>query len=384
MFRARLAVLLALAFSGCMDAADIFLEENPPDVIINHECPCGAGSGSHDVYITEEITVAETVYVTEEDTTPDVVQEFYGDASSLPVLLLEGTGNPMPKKLTILDAATEVNPEDQIYLAQAGASKRVTVAIAFVPTNYVGGLLTSNDVSDIIHDIAIAPGIARSADDTTSLRLASILTKQIDAAWAVGDDAGGMDTGAVAGDTLYAIWLIKNPTTGVVDALFSLSFSAPTMPAGYTKKRLIAAVLTQSTSQIIPYVQSGDFFQYMASPIVDINDASITDKVFETGVLSVPPLCMAHISGAYENLTASDPLSGGISIKPKGSTASANEPTAFLYMRVDANSDEGTARGTILVNASKEIEYTAIAPSGAATIIIETHGFTMLTRREPQ
>ena len=40
----------------------------------------------------------------------------------------------------------------------------------------------------------------------------------------------------MANDTWYHVWLIKRADTGVVDALFSLSATAPTMPANYTRQ----------------------------------------------------------------------------------------------------------------------------------------------------
>ena len=196
----------------------------------------------------------------------------------------------MPKKVSDLTAATVVNPDDRFVMEQAGTSKSVSAAI-MLPTSYIGGLITSNG-TDADHDIDIAPGIARSADDTTSLRLAAAWTKQIDATWAVGDDAGGMEAAdhPVQATTLYALWLIMRPDTGVVDAMFSLDFSSPTLPTNYTKKRLIGSVRTDGSDNIIAYVQSGDYFRYTGDVPLDINDATITSGAFVTDALSVPPM----------------------------------------------------------------------------------------------
>ena len=380
MYRTGLAVLLALAFSGCMDAADVFIEENPPDVVINQVCPCVAGSGSHDVYITEE--VYETVYVTEEDTTPDVVQEFYGDASSLPVLLLSGTGDPMPKKITdpLIAVATTVNPADRFYLEQGGASKSLAASILPLPTNSIGGLITSNDVSDLDHDIAISPGVARGLADDANLRLASILTKQIDVAWAVGDDAGGIDTGSVAADTLYAIWLIKRSDTGVVDALFSLSFTAPTMPADYDKKRLIAAVVTDGSANIIAYIQSGDEFTLLSNVGV-VTDSTLTTGVFETATIPAPPLSMLKIFGQLNNPSTTG-NAGSLRIQVQGGSDTTADD---VWMKVETSGtfDNMIRKGEVMIDANRQLEYRADFTDGSPTIEIELAGWTMLTRREP-
>lgn len=51
-----------------------------------------------------------------------------------------------------------------------------------------------------------------------------------------------LDTGTIAIDTWYAIWAISDGTT--IGGLASTSFTAPTMPAGYTYKARIGAVQT--------------------------------------------------------------------------------------------------------------------------------------------
>jgi hypothetical protein len=58
----------------------------------------------------------------------------------------------------------------------------------------------------------------------------------------LGTAAGALDTGAIANSTWYHVWLIERVDTGVVDVLFSLSATAPTMPANYTRKRRIGSM----------------------------------------------------------------------------------------------------------------------------------------------
>lgn len=72
----------------------------------------------------------------------------------------------------------------------------------------------------------------------------------------------GLDAGAEAASTWYAVWLIYNPSTTTVAALLSTSFSAPTMPAGYTKKRRVGAVRNTSTSNFVPFMQRGEVVLY--------------------------------------------------------------------------------------------------------------------------
>ncbi|MEE9241490.1 MAG: hypothetical protein V3U53_09930, partial [bacterium] len=164
----------------------------------------------------------------------------------------------------------------------------------------------SNNGTDLDHDIDFSAGGCFDSLLKEAMVLASVLVKQIDAIWAVGTNAGGMDTGAVAASTLYAVWAIKRTDTGVVDALFSLSFTSPTMPGSYDKKRLIGFVVTDGSSNILTFKQSGDYFSITGLLPADVSDPTITAATFETGTLSVPPNCLAHIYAGLSNETGTD------------------------------------------------------------------------------
>jgi hypothetical protein len=110
-------------------------------------------------------------------------------------------------------------------------------ALNFVP-KHIAGLTYSNNGSDATNDLDIAAGSCRDSTNAVDMVLGATLTKQSDVVWAVGSGNGGLDTGAV-GNSDYYIWLIKRSDTGVVDALYSLSSTAPTMPTSYDYKRLI-------------------------------------------------------------------------------------------------------------------------------------------------
>lgn len=250
-----------------------------------------------------------------------------------------------------------------------------------LPQNYIGGLITSNDAGDADHDVNIAAGEARDPTDVESLRLVTEITKQIDAAWVVGDDAGGIDAGAVAANTLYAVWLVKRSDTGVVDALFSLSFTAPTMPTSYDFKRLIGAVHTDGGSDIIAFTQQGDFFRYL-DPIVDVNDNTIVDDTFETGTLSVPPSSLAHVyaSGLNSGTTA---FSSAVFLRPVGGADIATANEAVAHIATSGTFDGVVVKTTIMVDESSQMEYAMEESDGDSWVTITTLGFLMSTRREP-
>jgi hypothetical protein len=119
------------------------------------------------------------------------------------------------------------------------------------------------------------------------MRLATAITKQLDATWAVGTNAGGRDTGASADGTWY-LWLIKRPDTGVVDVLFSLSATAPTMPSNYTLKRRIGAVIRVTT--ILQFKQDGDYF-WLTTTVENLDSTLTSARQLIT--MTCPPNKMA-------------------------------------------------------------------------------------------
>lgn len=126
-------------------------------------------------------------------------------------------------------------------------------------------------------------GIA--AGGASGMALASAYTKT-GASWAVGTGNGGIDTGAIANATWYHVWLIQRVDTSVVDVLFSLSATSPTMPTNYTRKRRIGSMLTNGSAQWVKFTQVGNQFLWDA-PVRDVvATASVSTALLLT--LSVP------------------------------------------------------------------------------------------------
>lgn len=205
------------------------------------------------------------------------------------------------------------------------------IGAAVMPKGHLWGLTLSNNAGDATNDIDIAAGEARDSTNAKDMILASALTKQTDAAWAVGTNAGGLDTGAVGNNT-YHVWLIKRTDTGVVDVLFSLSASAPTMPANYTYKRRIGSII-RAAGAIKAFVQDGDDFRW-AVPVTDV-DTTNPGTSAVTRTLTVPAgirvnAIMTVLGGS--NVAAADNPSA-IFISDLSITDSAPSATLFsLYV----------------------------------------------------
>lgn len=71
---------------------------------------------------------------------------------------------------------------------------------------------------------------------------------------------GGLDTGTKANSTWYYIWAISN---GVYDRLLaSTSATSPTMPSGYSYRKLIGACKTSSAGNVLSYRQNNDVVKF--------------------------------------------------------------------------------------------------------------------------
>jgi hypothetical protein len=129
------------------------------------------------------------------------------------------------------------------------------------------GLNLSNSGADANNDIIIGVGGCRDDADTYNMKLTSALTKQLDASWGAGNNAGGLDTGAEGASTWYHVYLIRKDSDGSIDALFTATFGAPTMPGGYSTKRYVGSFRNNASSNIRPFIQTGNVVMWNDSTI---------------------------------------------------------------------------------------------------------------------
>ena len=173
-----------------------------------------------------------------------------------------------------------------------------TVDASLLVPGVVKGLTISNNTLDATNDLDIAAGWAIDSAGLRVIRLASSITKRLDASWSVGSGNGGRDTGSIA-DAWWYVWLILRSDTGVVDVLLSQSASSPTMPANYDYKCRIGEA-QRISSAIKAFVQDDDDF-WWKTEVQDCSDAPSTSSTLKT--LSVPPERLkAHLTiGAVQS-----------------------------------------------------------------------------------
>jgi hypothetical protein len=114
-------------------------------------------------------------------------------------------------------------------------------------TGLVNGLGLTRTSATVI---TVAAGECRDSTNVTTIVLPSG-TLDITVS-----GANGLDAGVEAADTLYAVWAIAT-ATGASARLFSLSFTAPAMPAGFIYRRRIGSWYNDTGGDLIAGRQFG-------------------------------------------------------------------------------------------------------------------------------
>lgn len=161
-------------------------------------------------------------------------------------------------------------------------------SVSSLPLGYFSGFTLLNNTGAPNTTIDVGAGSARSSTNTVDITLTSTISGilQSSGAWAAGNNQNKLDNGAKANSTTYHVFAIRKTSDGSADILFSLSATAPTMPTGYAGFRWINAIRTNSSGNIIPFLNKGDMVWYK-TPIKDVNLSSIASNV-GTYALSIP------------------------------------------------------------------------------------------------
>lgn len=240
---------------------------------------------------------------------------------------------------------------------------------------HIAGLLPSNNVSDATNDIDISAGSARDGANAMDMVLAATITKRLDASWAVGTNQGGLDTGAI-GNSDYYLWLIARSDTGVVDAIFSLSSTAPTMPASYDFKRLIGW-FKRVGGTIVAFhtyeIEAGGLEMNWDVPTLDVNLANTLGQARTASAVKVPLnfSVIAHLNVMIFDATVNHFNWVGCPDQTDAAPSNSAAPLANLVQFATTSAAEAqmfirtSATGTIAARSSAvQIDTYAISTMG--------------------
>lgn len=276
----------------------------------------------------------------------------------------------------ILGAGLALNKADNGQLLEAIQS--LTDAGGIVGAGAIFGLTTSNNAANPTTRIDIAAGLTRDSSNTAKITLGAPITKRLDAAWAVGTDAGGRDTGGLANGQTWHVFVILNPATGVVDALFSRSPTAPTLPVGFTKFRRIGAVILDAAATTIrKYKQNGDWFE-LETRSTDFAAQANGGGVPYLRTVSVPDGIVVEVLFYFQSLGTADanPYLSGLFNAAHGVPAAFGGASQWAQIRRQAFAhfsggyvSYGTVMARAFSNTSRQI-YTFSSDNAADVIAL--------------
>lgn len=155
-----------------------------------------------------------------------------------------------------------------------------------IPRSYLAGMQTTPTVAST--SVSIAVGVAMGNDQSTAIRLTSALVKVLSSSWSVGSGNGGLYAAtSIQGNQTYHLFTILRTDTSVVDAFYDTSPTAVNIPSPYTIYRRIASLRTATSTNMVNYVQDGDYFR-LTTAIRDSNTANPGTVSVTTTLTSVP------------------------------------------------------------------------------------------------
>jgi len=252
----------------------------------------------------------------------------------------------------------------------------------FVPntnaTSY--GFYTTRNAVDTVNDVDISAGQCWDTTRTVFMQ-GSAMTKRLDDTWAAGTGNGMLDTGTVAFDEGYHIYVMINDNDGTVDYLASLegTWSAvSSKPPNYTKGQIIGYI-TRGSSEIIPVEWSGSYAEYDAAVNggykTIFSDSTIADRtyvnydIFAAPADSVTSLTFRVIDASTANASAR--IYARYAGDAGGGGTTVNEILAFHQIGGGGTFQETSGSALVRTNSNREVQVAALDASGSAIL----HGY---------
>jgi hypothetical protein len=253
-----------------------------------------------------------------------------------------------------------------------------------LPQNYLTGLTLSVEAADV-QDINVSAGQCTDSANAYNITLSAELTKQLDVAWAAGDDAGGfpdsgtvsvgmMSAGAISVGAWFHVFAFKDTSTGSVDIGVDTHISASnllntsTVVSAFTGtlayRRLGSIKPVGPAASIDAIVQNGDDF-LVVDPAFVCSVALSTAAT--TLALPVPPgvkvdahlNCVAVAGGGATGYIfspdANEETAVIVDAGPLGNvgTHSGDQPASQLWIRTDTSQQiKASGSGAGLPNIS--------------------------------
>ena len=186
--------------------------------------------------------------------------------------------------------------------------------------------------------------------------------------------AGGLDAGTKAANTWYYVFVISNDAGTSVNGLLSLSSTAPTMPAGYTKKRRVGTVRNNASSDFFLFIQEGNKIVYDAY-IRILSAGTATTWTTISAAAAIPPTSM-RMNCRIRDFVSHNTVGTQFYTYCRKNSSSTGAFYADLLIQVMNVQQLGSSMNDIDTSSTNTIDYmlNAVA-SGGVAIYIDVFGY---------
>lgn len=234
-----------------------------------------------------------------------------------------------------------------------------TIQITNNPFLYANGLELSNNSTTPNTKLNVALGVARDSTNTNDMQLTAGVI--IDATV---NGLNGLDTGSLAANTWYAVYLIGSSVNSFpTGAMLSTSLTAPTMPYNYDMWRRIGWVLTDGSSHFLLYYVrgSGNVRQYYWDAVITELNAGAATSFTDVDLKSSMPSTsqIAYLESKIVPATAGNLAN----LRVNGSASTTN-----LQITGSVAAQPNVGQWTIPTDSAQIIEYKVANASDALTL----------------
>jgi len=251
------------------------------------------------------------------------------------------------------------------------------VGSTFALGGHLFGLTLSNSTGDATNDIDIGVGECTS-DDVTETERATLYvstafppyTKQLDAVWAAGDNAGMRIATEPLADGTWHIYVFQR--AGLSSDICASQSIAPTLPDGGQRKRRIGSLLREGGS-IVAFSQDGDEFLRAGSLAVKetTSGTSAVTRVMEGVPDGIVVNALLRI-GIYSSATADAVLVTALSQPDESPSVSTTPYVTAISGSVNTHDTKTIA---VRTNTSRQVRTRQSTGGATETLIMVVYGW---------
>ena len=236
----------------------------------------------------------------------------------------------------------------------------------------INGCAYQQNAIDANNDIDFAAGYMLDTLRHVPIRVAA-LTKQIDVPWAVGNNAGMLDTGTIGNNDYWLHAIGDGASEANGDYLASLSRTAPTLPGGYTVFRPIGWVRRSGGINVAftTIEKAGGAIEFkLKTPSTDVNLANTLTTARSLHTLFAPVGVKTKVH-----------MMASITDAAVASAASIVDPDEADYAPTAAISPLVTITAAVIARMALDVWTNTSAQVAARSSIATMDAFTITTYR---